>query len=895
MIVTYTMTAIVLFVGLALMLVDAQSKLKNNAHSTISIVLITGTMFYIAIDCLWVIEYTAYDYSEQRFAVLNLLLYLINTTLPYIWFLFAQHFVSDLNKNRWIMLLLAVPWAVNLALVIATAAGGNYLWIAGDSTNRYARGPLFDISTNLNLAYFFIPVIEIALMLLAGPNRRWVRADRRTLFRTLGFSLIPALSVCIYTRFISFNDFLPFQPCCFFLGVMFAYILLISQAYDQTEQENRRLNEEAAANARIAQLSNSISSLLINMPALTFSKDVETGVYLACNQLYAAFAHKQSPSGVVGLTDYEIFDPITAKHFVETDRMALSMDKPYIYFEDVLDAGGNPRQFQTTKLQFTDASGRLCTLGMCVDVTETFTLKRETDEAREASEAKSAFLASMSHDIRTPMNAIVGFTNLAMQDVDDADKTLEYLTKISSSSNHLLSLVNNVLEMSQIESGKMVLSETPCSLPQIFHDLNAIVIGQIEGKDQHLSMCASGIVNENVYCDKLRVNQILLNLVSNAIKYTPEGGHIWIRLAQLEATGEQGTYEIRVKDDGIGMSPEFAARIFNAFERESKEIASDIQGTGLGMAITKRFVDLMGGEISVITARGKGSEFIVRLSFRVLEPETLDTLDALQGSRALVVDADAECGKSTSQLLAQLGMNSEITAYGKDAVFLARQACEHGDGFDVFVVDSDLPDISIAEVARQLRRGVGKRPALVASTYNWADIKDEALAAGFNTYCNKPIFFSELHETLQRATEGAAEPEEPKAKQVTADFTGRRVLLVDDMEVNRQIANIMLTTFKFSVEQATNGQEAYDMVREAKPGYYDVIIMDIQMPVMNGYEAARAIRGLEGPRGEVPIVAMTANAFDEDKRKAMDSGMNGHVAKPVDASILVSTLQEVMR
>ncbi len=889
MTITYAMTATLLIISLGLMLVDANTKLKNSEHRIISLVLIGTTMFYVASDCLWILEYMSENFNRNLFIILNFLFYLVYITLPYIWFLFARHFSIGIANDKKRMTLMAVPWLFNLVLITLTMAGTGTVWSIGDSANRYARGPMFPIFSNLNLIYYFIPVIEIIVLLLKEDT-----PNKRTLLTTLGFSMIPALGVGIYTYFISVDAIYPFQPCCFFIGVMFAYILLVSHVYENKEKENLRLMEEA----KIAALTNSMSSLLTNMPGLTFSKDAENGKYVACNQLFAEYANKENPEEVVGLTDLEIFDEATAKHFMEDDRKTLSMNKPYVFFEDVLDAKGNRRQFQTTKLKFTDASGRLCTLGMCIDVTEMEAIRKETDEAKMANEAKSAFLFNMSHDIRTPMNAIIGFTDLAQRNVEDSEKITEYLGKIKSSSEHLLSLINDVLEMSRIESGKIELNETPCSLPEILHGLNTIILGQAENKQQELSIDAINIINEDVYCDKLRLNQILLNLLSNAIKYTPAGGKISVRLLQHEEAPEgYGSYEIRVKDNGIGMSQEFADKVFDAFERENTSTISGIQGTGLGMSITKRIVELMGGSISVTTQKGIGSEFIVKFNLRLQAGEKkIHYIPSLKGMHALVVDDDFDICDSATKMLADMGMHPEWTMSGKEAVLHAKQAKELDDCFGIFLIDWKLPDINGIETARRIRKIIGNEsPILLMTAYDWPSIKEEALEAGVTAFINKPLFISELHSVLLKVLEGIEEEKEKSDTEVT-DFSGKRVLLAEDIEINREIATMMLKMFNLEVDHAANGEEAVEKVRQSKPGYYDIILMDIQMPVMNGYEATEKIRALDDTAlASIPILAMTANAFDEDRRKAFESGMNGHIAKPIDAAQLASALKNILK
>ena len=518
--------------------------------------------------------------------------------------------------------------------------------------------------------------------------------------------------------------------------------------------------------------------------------------------------------------------------------------------------------------------------------------------AETANRAKSTFLSNMSHDIRTPMNAIIGFTTLALSNIDDKERVKDYLAKTLASSNHLLSLINDVLDMSRIESGKIHLEEVEVNLSDVLHDLKTIVSGQIYAKQLELYMDATDVTDEDVYCDKTRLNQILLNLLSNAIKFTPAGGTVSVRVRQLAGKVHGcGQYEFRIKDNGIGMSPEFAQKIFEPFERERTSTVSRIQGTGLGMAITKNIVDMMGGTIEVQTAQGKGSEFIICLPMRTQdEHRPVEKITELEGLKALVVDDDFNTCDSVTKMLVKVGMRAEWTLSGKEAVLRARQSIEMSDVYHAYIIDWRLPDMNGIEVTRQIRSLHDDTPIIILTAYDWSDIEVEAKAAGVTAFCSKPMFMSDLRETLmsalgQKLTDASQEllPEED------ADFKDRHILLVEDNELNREIAQEILREYGFRVDTAENGAVAVEKVSTAAPGSYDLVLMDVQMPVMDGYTATRQIRALEDPAlAGIPILAMTANAFDEDRRNAMESGMNGFLSKPIVIGDLVQELHKIL-
>lgn len=518
-------------------------------------------------------------------------------------------------------------------------------------------------------------------------------------------------------------------------------------------------------------------------------------------------------------------------------------------------------------------------------------------QANRASKAKSVFLSNMSHDIRTPMNAIIGFTTLALRHIDSKEQVEADLKKIMTSGNHLLSLINDVLDMSRIERGKMHLSEQVCCLPDILHGLRNIVQADIHAKQLELYMDAIDVRNENIYCDRLRLNQVLLNLLSNSVKYTETGGIVSLKVVEKPgAPAGYANYEFHIRDTGIGMSEEFIAHIFEPFERERNSTISGIQGTGLGMAITKNIVDLMNGTIKVESTQGEGSEFTVKFMFRLSSEEQENpAIPELKNCRALVVDDDFNTCDSVSCMLQDIGMRAEWTMSGKEAVLRTRQSVMRHDNYFVYVIDWMLPDINGIELARKIRRETGEDvPIIVLTAYDWGDIEDEAKEAGVTAFCSKPLFLSELRGCLHSIVSSEEKNKEEEVSEPKLLRTGR-ILLVEDNELNQEIAAMILEDYGFTIEIADNGQKAVKMIEESEPGYYQLVLMDVQMPVMNGYEATRVIRKLKNKKlAAIPILAMTANAFEEDKQEALNSGMNGHIAKPINIEALLKALEELV-
>lgn len=514
-----------------------------------------------------------------------------------------------------------------------------------------------------------------------------------------------------------------------------------------------------------------------------------------------------------------------------------------------------------------------------------------------ANKAKREFLFNMSHDIRTPMNAIIGFTSLAATHIDNKEQVVDYLRKISISSQHLLSLINDVLDMSRIESGKVRLDERTVHLPDLIHDIRAIIMPNITAKRLALYIDIMDVNEEDIVTDPLRLNQLLLNILSNAIKFTPAGGTITFKILQKTAAADgYADYEFRIKDTGIGMSREFREHIFEEFTREESSTVSGIQGTGLGMAISKNIVDMMNGTIEVESEPGEGSEFTVELRFAVAKERTrIKEIPQLEGLRALVADDDTDSCLNVCKMLRNIGMRTEWTISGKEAVIRARDAFEQSDRFSVYIIDWLIPDMNGIEVVQNIRKLIGAdTPIIILTAYDWTDIENEAREAGVTAFCTKPLFMSELRKVLAQPFSAYSETEED-VHESDKSFTGRKVLLVEDNALNREIATEILKAKGFSVDTAEDGNIAVDKIRDSAADRYDAVLMDIQMPTMDGYKATGCIRSFaDKTKANIPIIAMTANAFEEDRQNALNAGMNGHIAKPIDIDDLVNTLDRVI-
>ncbi|MCI8994036.1 MAG: response regulator [Eubacterium sp.] len=520
-------------------------------------------------------------------------------------------------------------------------------------------------------------------------------------------------------------------------------------------------------------------------------------------------------------------------------------------------------------------------------------LEKARQEALAATIAKSTFLSNMSHDIRTPMNAIVGMTAIAISHIDDKEHVRNCLRKIALSGKHLLGLINDVLDMSKIESGKLTLTAERISLREVIEGIVGIVQTQIKGKGQNFNVHIDNIEIENVYCDSVRLNQVLMNLLSNAVKYTQENGTIQLYLFQEKAPEEKGDSYIRthivVKDNGIGMTPEFLEHIFDSYSRADNKRVRKTEGAGLGMSITKYIVDAMKGSISVESELEKGTKFHVILDLEKAPEKEIDMI--LPPWKMLVVDDDEILCRTAVDALESIGLQADWTLSGEKAVELIAKHHQTRDDYQIILLDWKLPGMDGLLVAKQIRRIVGDNmPIILISAYDWSEFEEEARQAGINGFISKPLFKSTLFYCLKQYM-GVEDNETEDVAHIA--LAERRILVAEDNDLNWEILYELLSDIGMELEWAENGKICLEKFQESDPGYYNAILMDVRMPVMSGYEATKAIRSLSRPDAqEIPIIAMTADAFSEDIKRCLDSGMNAHTAKPVNLEELLSLLKK---
>ncbi len=620
-----------------------------------------------------------------------------------------------------------------------------------------------------------------------------------------------------------------------------------------------------------------------------FEDNLHTDLHIAYEKMVESVVHPEDKPMMRGLLDYDSIKKNLSGKRRHTVVFRRNYNGEYKY-----------AQMTVAKAEEAEADPINIAIGF-VEVDTRHRAEMEKQDAllmaQAASRAKTTFLNNMSHDIRTPMNAILGFTNLAQKHIDSREKVADYLEKIEQSSEYLLSLINDVLDMSRIESGNMNIREKKESIPEVVHVVRDIVLADIERKNLEFYLEAVDVYDEYVMLDKLRLRQALVNVLSNAIKYTAEGGRILFRVEETNRSDDFGTFVFTVSDNGMGMSKELQKVIFEPFTRGKSTTVSGIQGTGLGMTITKNIVDLMGGNIKIDSKRGEGTTvtftFDFKLSKKDLEFERMSSL--YSGLRALIVDGDAETCKSMAAMIGKIGINAAYSTTGARAVEMVEKAEKEGRGFSMYFVGWHLADGDGLETAAVFRQKTGYiSPIFIMTAYDWSEIEARANEIGINGILAKPVFVSDLKDVL---TTGVSPMNniEKKQQEIKADFTGHKILLVEDNELNCEIASGILKELGFEVTEADDGTKAVEIMQNATPGDFDLILMDIQMPIMDGYAATREIRKLKNKElASIPIVAMTANAFDEDKQAAYDAGMNGHISKPVNIKKLIKMLQELL-
>ena len=521
-------------------------------------------------------------------------------------------------------------------------------------------------------------------------------------------------------------------------------------------------------------------------------------------------------------------------------------------------------------------------------------LEKARQAALEANKAKSEFLANMSHDIRTPMNAIVGMTAIATAHIDDRKQVQNCLRKITLSSKHLLGLINDVLDLSKIESGKLTLTIEQISLKEVIEGIVSIMQPQVKAKKQNFDIHVENILTENVWCDGVRLNQILLNLLSNATKYTPEGGSIQLSLSEEKSPkGENYVrISIKVKDNGIGMSPDFLKKIYESYSRADGTRVHKTEGAGLGMAITKYIVDAMEGTIDIQSEPDKGTEFFLMFDFEKAAAMEMDLV--LPSWNMLVVDDDELLCRTAVDALKSIGIKAEWTLSGEAAIELVNQHHRKRTDYQIILLDWKLPGMNGIQAAKEIRRNLGDDvPILLISAYDWSEFEAEAREAGISGFISKPLFKSTLYHALRQYMD--VETEHDRTLNQTIDLSGRRILLAEDNELNWEVARELLSDLGVELDWAEDGQMCLDQFQKSPEGYYDAILMDIRMPHMGGYEATKAIRGLNHPDAlSVPIIAMSADTFSDDIQHCFACGMNAHIAKPIDVMELTRLLKRYL-
>ena len=682
------------------------------------------------------------------------------------------------------------------------------------------------------------------------------------------------------------------------------YAMIFLRDITESKAETARRMQMASANASMELLIQSMVRLLDRFVVCDLENDRYQFYNLQGERIYAPTGtyHGFVEQVVAKYKTLESLDALDALISPENIRRNLQGENDIYKFEDcALDENTDkiasfiPLEWDGTKLVKVLLASMDVSQEKKAEIESHKALKEAYRAAENASRAKTDFLSNMSHDIRTPMNAIVGLTAIAGANIENQDKVVECLGKITKSSRHLLGLINEVLDMARIESGRMSLAEEDFSLPELVDNLLTLTNPAIDEHHHQLEVHVEHIEHEAVCGDSLRIQQVFVNLMSNAIKYTPDGGNITFTIKEKpNGFSELGCYEFSIADNGIGMTPEFQKIMFEPFSRADDHRTTKVQGTGLGMAITRNIVNLMNGDIQVESAPNKGTKITVTVYLKLQKDEKEQEKELLD-LPVLVVDDDKTSCESTVETLREIGIAGEWVLTGKEAVERCYARHETNSDYFAVILDWKMPEMDGIETARRIRECVGQDVTIIILTsFEFSEIEEEARAAGVDAFMAKPLFRSRLTATLRQFTSGKKEKNARNYLEDFAktDYTGKRLLLVEDNDLNREIATEILGMTGVTVETAENGKIAVEKVAAAPENWYRLVLMDIQMPVMNGYEATAAIRSLPGSRGKVPIIAMTANAFAEDVQLAKNTGMNEHIAKPLDLNKLNDVLKQ---
>ena len=585
----------------------------------------------------------------------------------------------------------------------------------------------------------------------------------------------------------------------------------------------------------------------------------------------------------------------TGKRTYDVEYRLLTKNKGYRWFRAVgkptRRPDGSPVTYVGVFLDITDRKDMLEKLAQQQE-----SLQAALEEANQANKAKTAFLSNMSHEIRTPMNAIIGLNSIALEDPTISAQTRVYLEKIGISAHHLLGIINDILDMSRIESGRMTIKSEEFSFAKMLEQVNTIIGGQCNDKGLHYDCRTVGRIDDYYIGDDMKLRQLLINTLGNAVKFTPEGGIVTFVIEEVARLGNKSTLRFVIKDTGIGMSREFLPHIFDAFSQEdSSSSATGFGSTGLGMPITKSIVELMNGNIEVESEKGAGTTFTVTVTLMQADRET-DGEDGFKlqphEMSVLVIDDDRIACEHAQLVLSHMGITCETILSGEEAVELVRVRHARREDFNLILVDWKMPGMDGLETTRQIRSIVGDgTPIIILTSYSWEDIEGEAREAGVDTFASKPLFAGTVMDEFR----AAFRKKNSSAVRTAVDLKGRRVLLAEDVAINAEIMMMVLSMREMSVDHAENGKIAVQMYQEHEPGYYDAVLMDMRMPEMGGLEAARAIRATNKSDAEtIPIIALTANAFDEDVQRSMQAGLNAHLSKPVEPDLLFETLEELL-